>query len=228
LKEPHKGHNAHNIAYTYTYLYTEDTQSNNSVTYLDKVPCGKPIDDLSLWERAKIIYKNIRDTLIKTSHDIEEVSIGNIFTNIKNRYDKVAQKRKEKRIKDKTPEYDVLLSDIFFWYVVIKNMFTNKNSFFVQFEPNYIGTLYTSNWEHTTIKHQILANIQTIKALKRSGPLPSVPSHPPQKSNGIHPLRPLRSPPPPPVPRQPPSDIDLKFTDEEHQHNPHAVPDSSF
>jgi hypothetical protein len=152
------GLNTHNIAYRYLYRQSTHKQAKDDVTYLAEEPCGNPIGEATIGKRAKEIYQNIIGT-IKSLHATEAEYImnffteKNIFTNIKERYKTIAEERKV----SKSTQHNVLLSDIFFWYVIINKMFTNKIEFFKKYEPNFIETPYSGSWEASSIKQQTLA-----------------------------------------------------------------------
>jgi sensor c-di-GMP phosphodiesterase-like protein len=176
IKQKDKSLIQHHIAYTYSYTQSQHKPAKDHVTPLAEEPCGKPIKEQSLIDRARETFKNIQDTLEQSN-----ISISSIFKNIKTytfeeiknkiqaRYETIATERKDY----KSPKHNVLLSDIFFWYVLINKMFIDKINFFQNFEPNFIETPYSGNWEASSIKQQTLENIRQEKFLSK--PLPQAP-----------------------------------------------------
>jgi hypothetical protein len=191
-----KSLNNHNTAYRYSYTQSQYKPAKNSVSTLAEEPCGKPIKEQSLMDRAIVTFNNIQNTLKQSN-----TSISSIFKNIKTytfeeiknkiqaRYDTIARERNESNRK----QHNVLLSDIFFWYVMINKMFIDKIFFFKQFEPNFIETLYSGSWEASSIKQQTLAadkqqlNDLYTKPLQHAPPPPHASET--SYSKDIHPKR---------------------------------------
>jgi hypothetical protein len=193
------GINNHYTAYRYLYRQSKRKQANDSVTYFAEVPCGNPIDDQSLMDRAMAFGKNIRDTITyfqTTEKNMWEfITDDNIFTKIKESYKTIARERKD----SKSLQHKVLLSDIFFWYVMINKMFINKIVFLKKFEPNFVLTKYSGSWEASSIKQQTL---EADRQLRR------------QLSTRLNNFQPPLAPPPPSQPT---------VKDKEHQFNPFGM-----
>ena len=187
IKQKDKSLNQHHIAYKYSYIYIESQHklAKNIVTNLAEVPCGNPIGEQSLMKRAKEIYQNIIGTIQKlqtTETSIwAAITTSDIIKKIQARYNTIAQERQN----SKSTKYHVLLSDIFFWYVMINKMFIDKINFFKEFEPKFIETLYSGSWEASSTKQQTLAVIQQDKDLSKS--LPQAPRAPQSTESYDHP-----------------------------------------
>ncbi len=191
--------NQHHIAYRYSYTQSQLKPAKDHVTPLAEEPCGKPNKEQSLMDRAIETFRNIEATIRHSN-----TSISSIFKNIKTyTFEEIKNKIQERyvtiateRTDSKRPQYNVLLSDIFFWYVLINKMFIDKIKFFQKFEPHFIETLYSGSWEAASIKQQTLAadkrqlNDLYTKPLQHAPP-PPPPPHASETSysKGIHPKR---------------------------------------
>jgi hypothetical protein len=180
--------NQHHIAYRYSYTQSQLKPAKDHVTPLAEEPCGKPIKEQSLMDRAIETFNNIQDTIKQSNISISSIlkniksyTVDEIKNKIQTRYNTIAQEQRDY----KSTQHRVLLSDIFFWYVMINKMFIDKIDFFKKFEPKFIETPYSGSWEASSIKQQILADIQLDKNLSK--PLPQAPRPPQPKETDSEP-----------------------------------------